>query len=138
MPTENGPFDLMNTYVTLAPGGAARTVEGGDAFWMALGSRTKLPDDVADKEARLISAFVVDEDWESWEAHPVGEELVYVISGAIDLVLEMPGGENVVTLKAQTGYLVPRGVFHTANAREKSVVLHVTPGAGTQKRPRVR
>jgi mannose-6-phosphate isomerase-like protein (cupin superfamily) len=111
-------------------------LEGGDAFWAALGNGTPLSDDVAHGDSRLIALFRVSEDWTSWEMHPAGDELVYVVSGAIELVLEESGGPRTVALPEKTGFLVPRGVWHTANSRAPSDVPHVTPGSGTQTKPR--
>jgi uncharacterized cupin superfamily protein len=64
-----------------------------------------------------------------------GDEIVYVLTGAIDLVLQEPGGNRTIPLESGTGHLVPRGVWHTARVRAPANVLHVTPGAGTQHRP---
>ena len=40
-----------------------------------------------------------------------------------------------IELEAGAGYVVPRGVWHTARVRAPARVLHVTPGARTQHRP---
>lgn len=133
----HGPssFDLVNTYVNLSAGGVARTVEGGAAFWKAI-AEGRLDPDVVQQDARLIAVFDVTHDWTSWEVHPAGEELVYVISGSMDLLLEESTGVRTLTLESGQGCLVARGIWHTANGREPAKVLHVTPGTGTAQRPR--
>jgi mannose-6-phosphate isomerase-like protein (cupin superfamily) len=133
--THTTPFDLMSTYVNLGDDGRTRPIEGGDAFWSQLGNG-QLPSDVSARSARLIALFDVATDWTSWEMHPGGDELVYVIAGSMDLLLEEPGGVRTVTLETEQGYIVPRGIWHTANARQRAKVLHVTPGAGTEQRSR--
>jgi oxalate decarboxylase/phosphoglucose isomerase-like protein (cupin superfamily) len=79
----------------------------------------------------------VAESWNGWEMHPAGDELVYVITGEIELVFEESGRERLVRLSERRGCVVPRGVWHTANVGTPSQVLHITPGAGTQQRPRL-
>ena len=62
------------------------------------------------------------------EMHPDGDELVYVISGEVELILEHAGTEQVVELRAGQGLIVPRGVWHRVNVRKASQSLYVTPG----------
>jgi mannose-6-phosphate isomerase-like protein (cupin superfamily) len=87
-------------------------------------------------EGRLVAVFRYEGDWSDAEMNPVGDEIVYVLTGAIDLVLQEPNGDRTIALDAGTGTLVPRGVWHTARVRAPGNVLHVTAGAGTQHRPR--
>ena len=67
--------------------------------------------------------------------HPAGDELVYLLSGSMDLVLFEDGGERLVPLRGRVACVVPRGVWHTARVHEPSEVLHVTRGAGTEHEP---
>ena len=46
--------------------------------------------------------------------HPAGEEVVYLLSGAIDLVLDGADGERIVPLRDGEAYIVPRGTWHRA------------------------
>ena len=79
--------------------------------------------------------FRYDADWNSWEMHPDGDEIVMLLSGAVDLVLDEPGGERTVELRDRATAVVPRGVWHTANAIAPSEALHITRGAGTHASP---
>ena len=126
-----GSFDLVGTYVVLGNDGAADRIEVGPTFW---------PDVMAGKhpelsEGRLVAVFPYEGNWTSAEMHPAGDELVYVLSGAVDLVLQEPSGDRVIPLEAGRGVLVPKGVWHTARVRTPGKALHVTAGAGTQHRP---
>lgn len=123
----NDAFDLTQTYLHLDPANGATAVPGGDGFWQAIDPRFE--------EGRLVCAFRFTENWRSWERHPDGEELVFLLEGSIDLVLDGPEGERVVPLRGRGGALVPRGVWHRALVHEPSEVLHVTPGKGTEHRP---
>jgi mannose-6-phosphate isomerase-like protein (cupin superfamily) len=75
------------------------------------------------------------------EVHPDGDELLYVVAGAMELVLDdgdrqAIGVETRVTLRAGDAYVVPRGVWHRLEAIEPSYLVHVTPGPNGGFRPR--
>jgi len=129
MSTATKGFDLATTYLALADGPDARRIEVGPDFWQTIDQR----DDLAE---RLVAIFAYDADWNSWEVHPDGDEIVVLLSGAVDLVLDLPGGERTVELRNRNAAVVPRGVWHTANVRCPSEALHITRGAGTTHRPR--
>jgi mannose-6-phosphate isomerase-like protein (cupin superfamily) len=122
-------FDLETNYLVLADGPAAKRIEVGPDFWQTIDLRTDLA-------GRLVGIFRYGADWDSWEMHPDGDEIVILLSGAIDLVLEEMGGERIVELRDRAAVIVPRGVWHTANAIAPSEALHITRGAGTTHRPR--
>lgn len=126
------PFSISSTYVVLGGNGDAIPVAVSDRFFENL--EFKFGDF---KGKRLISHFTFDQDWETWEMHPVGEEFVCLLSGQIDLILEQAGVESTVNLSAPGSYvLVPRSTWHTARVHTPSSVLFITPGEGTQNRPR--
>lgn len=114
----------------LDDGPAAFAVEVDDDFWQKIDRRSEL------HGGRLVGTFHNAVDWSVWEMHPAGDEVVSLLSGAIDVALEEDGGERVVELRPGTTCIVPQGVWHTANVRAPGVTLHITRGAGTQHRPR--
>jgi mannose-6-phosphate isomerase-like protein (cupin superfamily) len=124
-------FDLTTTYLSLPDGPDVRRIEVGPDFWQTIAERTDLAE-------RLIGVFCYDADWTSWEVHPDGDEIVVLLSGAVDLVLEQASGEHIVELRDRSAAVVPRGVWHTANVFGPSETLHITRGAGTANRPRRR
>jgi len=69
------------------------------------------------------------------ECHPAGDEIVYLVSGSIDLILETESGERTVELRGRAACRVPRGLWHRAGVHAPSEVLHITRGAGTRHRP---
>lgn len=124
------PFSISSTYVVLGDNGNAIPVAVSDRFFEDLES--KFGDF---KGKRLISHYTFDKNWDSWEMHPAGDELVCLLSGQVDFILEQDGAENTVPLNASGDYLlVPRGTWHTARVHKPSSVLFVTPGEGTQHR----
>ena len=86
---------------------------------------------------RLVSMVESDADWLSWEHHPNGEEMIIQLSGQLILILEFSG--SIVEQKLREGdfVVVPRGVWHTANVSAAGRALFITPGDGTENRPRV-
>jgi len=62
----------------------------------------------------LITEFVCEDDWANWEMHPEADEFVYLLSGDVALVLELPTGTATIRLSDRGAVVVPRGVWHTA------------------------
>lgn len=85
---------------------------------------------------RLVSMFESATDWQVWEMHPQGEEMIIQIEGELVLVLEQDGGEVRVALRAGEFAVVPKGVWHTADVPAKGRAIYITPGEGTQSRKR--
>ncbi len=85
---------------------------------------------------RLVSMFESASDWQVWEMHPQGEEMIIQIEGELVLILEQDGGEERVPLRAGEFAVVPRGVWHTADAPTAGRAIYITPGEGTQNRER--
>jgi mannose-6-phosphate isomerase-like protein (cupin superfamily) len=119
----------QHTYVHLADDGLAEEIPG-DAFW-------QLPASGIEQQGKgwLISEFAFTEDWPTWEMHPQGDEFVYLLSGAVELLLEQDGEVVSIPLNGSGAVVVPRGVWHTARVHAPSRMLHVTRGAGTENRP---
>ncbi|MEW6022277.1 MAG: cupin [Pseudomonadota bacterium] len=119
----------QHTYVHLAEDGAARALSA-EGFW-------QLPESEADQNGQgwLISEYEFAEDWPTWEMHPEGDEFVYLLSGAVELLLDRAGTIERIAVGGTGAVVVPRGVWHTAKVRIPSRMLHVTRGAGTQTRP---
>ena len=104
-------------------------LEGGDKFW-------SLPEDEMGKigENWLITEFESTEDWKTWEMHPNGEEIVYLLSGAADLILEKDGIQQTCELRGKGLIIIERGTWHTAKIFEPSNLLVITCGKETQIR----
>ena len=117
-------------YVYLAPNGQGVALPGGDKFW------SMPPDEMAKfEQGWVISEFVCSEDWQNWEMHPSAEEFVYLLSGDIEFLQELPSGISATKITGRGAVLVPRGVWHTARVFAPSRMLFATMGAGTQHKP---
>ncbi|HEY5800702.1 MAG TPA: cupin, partial [Burkholderiaceae bacterium] len=62
-------------------------------------------------------------------------EVVYLLDGAITLILDDGKALREVLLEGRGAVVVRRGVWHTAKVHKPSRALHATLGAGTVHRP---
>ena len=88
------------------------------------------------EEGRLVSCYSFTEDWAGWEMHPAGAEVVVCIEGSMTLIQEIDGEQVRTTLSPGEYAINPPGVWHTADVPDHATGLFVTPGVGTQGRPR--
>jgi quercetin dioxygenase-like cupin family protein len=122
-------FTLDSTFVNLRPDDSAQLLKIGPRFWATIGRRTDLGD------GRLMGVTAQKADWPHWERHPGGEEILTMLSGEMDLVLETRSGERRVRLKTGQTFVVPRGIWHRGVGRKPGKLMFITPGAGTEHRP---
>ncbi|HKA54928.1 MAG TPA: cupin domain-containing protein [Candidatus Binatia bacterium] len=123
--------NITSTYVVLDTEGKAMPIAVTETFWQDLASKSG---DFAGR--RLVACFNFDKDWETWEMHPHGDEVVCLLTGDIAVVLEEDGARRTVRLnQPQAFVIVPRSTWHTAKVRSPSTVLFVTPDQGTETRP---
>jgi mannose-6-phosphate isomerase-like protein (cupin superfamily) len=69
------------------------------------------------------------------EMHPDGDELLYLVSGAVTVTLELDDGDRRVDLGAGDAIVVPKGVWHQITMREPGRLIHITPGPNGDARP---
>lgn len=87
-------------------------------------------------EGRLISLHTMSSDWDTWEMHPHGDEVVVCLSGQVTLHQQSDDETQTAVLGPGQGVINKAGVWHTADINTESRVLFITAGAGTQHRPR--
>jgi uncharacterized cupin superfamily protein len=128
-------FDLSKTYAHLGLG--ARVVTLPDFVWSAEYLERYVAETESDgDEGRLVLIGPADSTWTTWERHPAGEELVVQLSGASTLFQEIDGAVQRVELRAGLAVVNPRGAWHTVDVHEPGLALFITPGRGTEHRPR--
>ncbi len=122
-------FDPFATLVHLRAEGRA-----GPVVWTPDVFRTLVtePGDrvIGAKHADAPADFHADE----WELHPGGDEVLYLLAGGLDVVLDEPAGERTFALEGGQACLVPRGVWHRLVLRRPSDLLFVTPARDTRHR----
>jgi mannose-6-phosphate isomerase-like protein (cupin superfamily) len=69
------------------------------------------------------------------EMHPDGDELLYMLSGAVTVTLELADGDRLVELGAGDAVVVPKGIWHQITMREPGQLIHITPGPNGDARP---
>ena len=128
--TRRSAFDPFATFVHLQGAGDAQPLKRTANFWRRL---------EAAEEDRVVGALhgVKPGDFHpgEWEMHPAGDELLYLLKGALDVILEEQRGERRVELRAGAGYIVPRGLWHRLVMHQPSDLLFCTPPHGTQHKP---
>jgi mannose-6-phosphate isomerase-like protein (cupin superfamily) len=62
------------------------------------------------------------------EMHPDGDELLYLVEGASDVVLDEEAGERCLSLLPGQAFVVPCGVWHRVVVKEPCCLLYFTPG----------
>ena len=68
------------------------------------------------------------------ERHPDGDEILYLISGRVRIVL-LESDDDDIELSAGDGLLVPKGVWHRVDILEPSRIVYLTPGPNGEHRP---
>lgn len=88
-------------------------------------------------EGRLVSLYTFTENWDSWEMHPAGDEVVICTAGRITLHQEMADGSKASVIIGPGEYAInPPGAWHTADVDGEATALFITAGMGTEHRPR--
>jgi mannose-6-phosphate isomerase-like protein (cupin superfamily) len=130
-------FDLCTAYIHIDEGGEAVVIEDAGKLWAELMSGDPRSADAARVAGGgwLMAAFHMTEDPPAWEKHPEGAEILFLISGAMDVVLEEQAGDRVVQLRPGTACVVPRGVWHRQVLAGPCNLLALTYGRSTQHRP---
>lgn len=121
------PFELSRTFVVLDPGLAATPMAVGPALYQELDARFS-----GFRQCLLVSEYVFDRDWPTWEMHPAGDEILYLLEGAAELWLRVDGETRVVPFDhSGASVIIPRGTWHTAHIATRARMLFITPGEGT-------
>ncbi len=130
-----GAIDLSTTPIHLGLGSRAVAVEGFawdprvlEAYGAAVAS------DGA--EGRMVMIFPADASWTTWERHQAGAEVVICLSGRMTVIREIGGSDDPVELRPGVAMINPPGVWHTADIHEPGTFMTITPGKGTEHRPR--
>ncbi len=133
---EDRPVDISRHPIHLGLGATAEVEPEftGDMAWYADYGERHAGDG---PEGRLVSMHHFDADWDSWEVHPNGSEVVLCVEGS--MILHQEGAEGAIrtlTLGAGQYAINPPGTWHTADIADGATAMFITAGAGTEHRPR--
>lgn len=120
---------LKDEYVVADPKGNSQVWKSEDFWKMAFdnGHPKNKPD-----MGYLISQFNFEEDWDSWENHPEGDEIVFCMTGKIKFIQEINGIMNESILLPGQYIVVPKDTWHTAKVKDPTSALFITWGFGTK------
>jgi quercetin dioxygenase-like cupin family protein len=121
-------MNLSSTFVVVNPDQSGTPVAVTPTIWQELDQRFD-----QFKGRVLVSCFSFDADWDTWEMHPAGDEIVCLLSGRVTFELEGRGHLPELTNPGEF-VIVPRGTWHTAHTNVPTTMLFVTPGEGTQNK----
>jgi quercetin dioxygenase-like cupin family protein len=69
------------------------------------------------------------------ERHPDGDELIYLLSGKVTVVIEAPRRDERHTLGPGEALIVARGLWHHIEVTRPARLVHLTPGPSGEHRP---
>ena len=141
---------LLVAVVEMVPGAAEAGREYEDAVLALLGRhdgwlerRMRSADAASEVSEVHVIRFGSRAGYESFMADPdrlrlraaAGDEILTLLSGELELVLDVPGGEQRATIKPGETFIVPKGVWHRGIVRAPGRLMFITPGAGTEHKP---
>lgn len=127
-------FDLASTYLHLGLGATVTPLpdfEWSPSYLEGYEQRFK-GDGI---EGRLVVVSPEEKTWTQWERHPAGDEVVFLLSGRVDVVQDQNGTEVTIPLRAGEAMINPKGIWHRGVVHEPGNALFITPGLGTEHRP---
>ena len=118
-------FDLSRTFIHLRDGGDAREIPLTRSFWRATS-------DAAYDRVVGVVEFRSDSDLhaDSQEVHPEADEVLVVLDGAVDLLLDEGEAERCVPLESGEAAIVGRGVWHRLLMRAPGRLLFINSRVG--------
>lgn len=88
-------------------------------------------------EGRLVALYTFTESWNSWEMHPVGDEVVLCTASRMTLHQELTDGMAATVYIGPGEYIInPLSCWHIADIESEATALFITAGEGTQHRRR--
>ena len=134
-----GPFDLSKTPIHL---GSRVDSDNPAVPLAAFGFDEPAFEDyivahcTPDAPGRLLMVQSTASSWPTWECHPAGDEIVFVLEGRGEFIQEIDGGERRTAVGPGSAIINPAGVWHTADVVEPLKAIYITPCPGTGHRAR--
>jgi quercetin dioxygenase-like cupin family protein len=122
-------FDLEKTYLFIDGVGGLASQAVGPAFWAEISENPNAG-------GTMISASEGAGDWDRWEMHPEGAEVLVILEGEPCIWLQHAGGRlEAISARAGATIIVPKGAWHRAECDHHYKILYITYGPGTTHRP---
>ena len=125
-------MDLTKQYFQLKNNGQAKLWEAS-SFWDAvMGSNSEQIDNAS--EGYLLSSYVFDKNWETWERHPAGDEVVIVVQGQLEIIFDYGERQETTIISEGETFLIPKNTWHTGKVEKPCHAIFLTYGRGTEHR----
>ena len=123
-------IDIAKSFIHLCAGGGAEIVDVTPSFWRAAHER----------EGLVLGAFdfTSPRDLHSsmQEMHPEADEVLLLVSGSLDVILEQDDAQRTIALETGQAAIVPRGVWHHLEMRGPGRLVFINSRAGMRSRSR--
>ncbi len=126
---ELDPIDLSETYTLLHSTGDVEKVKGGDEFWK---THRSIHDRVG--QHWLFSEHFYQKDWTEWKMHPAGDEIIYLLDGSINVIINQANLSNTLKLRSNGVITIPRRVWYTIQVISPCHVLNISRELNTKLR----
>ena len=118
-------FDLETTYLGLDGLGRVTPLPVGPEFWKTIGDNPAAG-------GTLVTVSAGEGDWNQWEMHPSGDEVLVLLQGHLRMVFQKSDGEQTFELSPGATLIVPAGTWHRAQNQKDVRMLFITYGEGTR------
>jgi len=121
-------LDLEKTYLGLDGKGRVTPLPVGPLFWETVKENPEAA-------GTLVTAHTGEGDWDHWEIHPSGDEVLILLEGNLQFVFERADGEDIFDVVAGSTLIIPAGTWHRARAQRNARMIFITFGVGTTHKP---
>lgn len=123
-------FDLTQTFARLTDVGDIEAVPLTTTFWRGKGAAAS-----GDRFVGIVD-FSSSRDLHSssQEVHPDGDELIVLLAGALDVMIDDGSNESAIALDNGHAAVVPRGAWHRLVIREPGRLLFINIRTSMQSR----
>ncbi|RVT41395.1 hypothetical protein EMM73_19190 [Rheinheimera sediminis] len=124
-----GPAKYYQQFVSLTKANKMEVVDATDIRWRR---------QVQNVDGYVFGFLQLDDPEEVhpniWERHLEGDEYLFLINGAVEVIFESPVAENL-TLEAENGCVIQQGLWHRLTLIAPSRLLFVSPTKSTERKP---
>ena len=123
------PINLSGTHTVLNSTGDVERIARGKKF-------SDIPRLMQDRISSLwlLSEIDYEADWDHWKQHPAGDEIIYLLSGSIDIILDLDKHAKTIELRTNGNLTIPRGVWYTLKIHKPCKLLTISREFNTKTR----
>lgn len=124
-------FSLKSTLIVITPNQSTIPINVSPSFFEDLDKNFD-----TFQNHLLVSCLSFDCDWPNWEIHPEGDEIVYLLSGKTEILLEKDTKIETLEVSEPGSYIIiPKNTWHRAKTKVPTTMIFITPGQNTKNKP---